>query len=169
MKWTLKCLDIVLMSIMHRAWTDWYFFLKIYVCLTKCDMKIIHNTDLACVITLNYCTYTNHVGVSPRALYCVVEASYGLGRSLGHCRPALPKGRKYQMVKTQTQSQDRRPVVYTNRWQIWVLFSFELLWGTANFVTQAFGDSPKLSSTGLAIQWLIRRSEFIASYKKYFY
>ena len=34
-----------------------------------------------------------------------------LGRSLGHCRPALPKGRKYQMVKTQTQSHDRRPVV----------------------------------------------------------
>ena len=29
------------------------------------------------------------------------------------------------------------------------------------------GDSPKLSSTGLATQ--IRRSEFIASYKKYFY
>ena len=64
-----------------------------------------------CAITLNYCTYTNHVGVSPRALYCVVDTSYGLGRSLGHCRPALPKGRKYQMVKTQTQSHVRRPVV----------------------------------------------------------
>ena len=58
-----------------------------------------------------YCTYTNHVGVSPRALYCVVDTSYGLGRSLGNCRPALPKGRKYQMVKTQTQSHVRRPVV----------------------------------------------------------
>ena len=64
-----------------------------------------------CAIKLNYCTYTNHVGVSPRALYCVVDTSYGLGRSLGHCRPALPKGQKYQMVKTQTQSHDRRPVV----------------------------------------------------------
>ena len=64
-----------------------------------------------CAITLNYCTYTNHVGVSPRALYCVVDTSYGLGRSLGDCRPALPKGRKYQMVKTQTQSHVRRPVV----------------------------------------------------------
>ena len=65
----------------------------------------------ACATTLNYCTYTNHVGVFPRALYCVVDSTYGLGRSLGHCRPALPKGRKYQMVKTQTQSHDRRPVV----------------------------------------------------------
>ena len=46
---------------------------------------------ISCAITLNYCTYTNHVGVSPRALYCVVDTSYGLGRSLGHCRPALPK------------------------------------------------------------------------------
>ena len=64
-----------------------------------------------CAITLNYCTHKNHVGVSPRALHCVVDTSYGLGRSLGHCRPALPKGRKYQMVKTQTQSHVRRPVV----------------------------------------------------------
>ena len=32
----------------------------------------------------------------------VVDAGYGLGRSLGDCRPALPKGRKYQMVKAQT-------------------------------------------------------------------
>ena len=85
----------------------------------------------ACAITLNYCTYTNHVGVSPRALYCVVDTSYGLGRSLGHCRPALPKGRKYQMVKTQTESHDRRPIVWTNRWQIWVSFSFEVCRGTA--------------------------------------
>ena len=65
----------------------------------------------ACEITLNYCMYTNHVGVSPRALYCVVDTSYGLGRSLGNRRPALPKGRKYQMVKIQTQSHVRRPVV----------------------------------------------------------
>ena len=71
----------------------------------------LNKTFASCAITLNYWTYTNHVGVSPRALYCVVDTSYGLGRSLGHCRPALPKGRKYQMVKTQTQSHDRRPVV----------------------------------------------------------
>ena len=65
----------------------------------------------SCAITLNYCTYTNHLGVSPRALYCVVDTSYGLGRYLGHCRRALPKGGKYQRVKTQTQSHIRRPVV----------------------------------------------------------
>ena len=52
------------------------------------NIKISHS----CAITLNYCTYTNQVGVSPRALYCVVDTSYGLGRSLGDCRPALQKG-----------------------------------------------------------------------------
>ena len=36
---------------------------------------------------------------------------YGLGGSLGDCRPALPKGGKYQMVETQTESYVRRPVV----------------------------------------------------------
>ena len=46
-----------------------------------------------------------------RVLYCGVDTSYGLGRSLGDCRLALPKGRKYQMVKTQTESHVRRPVV----------------------------------------------------------
>ena len=50
----------------------------------------------------------------------------GLGRSLGHCRPALPKGRKYQMVKTQTESHDRRPKVWTDQWQNWVPFPFEV-------------------------------------------
>ena len=35
------------------------------------------------------------VGVSLRVLYCVVDTDYGLGRSLGDCRPALPKGQKY--------------------------------------------------------------------------
>ena len=49
----------------------------------------------------------NHVkqGVSPRVLYCVVDTGSGLGRSLGECRPALPKGQKYQMVKTKTDSE----------------------------------------------------------------
>ena len=55
----------------------------------------------------------NHVklGVSLRLLYCVVDTGYGLGRLLGDCRPALLKGRKYQMVKTQTESHVQRPVV----------------------------------------------------------
>ena len=47
-----------------------------------------------------------------------------LWASLGDCRPALQEGWNYQMVKTQTESHDRRPIVWTNRWQIWVSFSF---------------------------------------------
>ena len=43
----------------------------------------------------------------------LVDTSFGLRRSLGDCRPALPKGRKYQLVKTQTESHVRRPVVWT--------------------------------------------------------
>jgi hypothetical protein len=61
----------------------------------------------------NFDCVRNHVklGVSLRVLYCVVDTGYGLGRSLGDCRPALPKGGKYKMVKTQTESHVRRPVV----------------------------------------------------------
>ena len=83
----------------------------------------------------------NHVklGVSLRVLYCVVDTGYGLGRSLGDCRPALPKGRKYQMVKTQTESHDRRPVVWTNQWQICVFFSFEVRWGTGGICHAGLG------------------------------
>ena len=38
----------------------------------------------------------NHVKleVSLRVMYCVVDTGYGLGRSLGDCRPALPKRSK---------------------------------------------------------------------------
>ena len=55
----------------------------------------------------------NHVklGVSLGVLYCVLDIGYGLGRYLGDCRPALPKGRKCKIVKTQTESQVKRPVV----------------------------------------------------------
>ena len=38
-----------------------------------------------------------------RVLYRVVDAGYGLVRSLGDCRPALLKGQKHQMVKAQTE------------------------------------------------------------------
>ena len=45
----------------------------------------------------------NHIklGVSLRVLY-MLDTGYGLGRSLGDCRPAFSKGQKYQMVKKQT-------------------------------------------------------------------
>ena len=73
----------------------------------------------------------NSRGFSLRVLYCVVDTGYGLGRPLGDFRPTLTKGQKYQMVKTKTESHDRRPIVWTNRWQIWVSFSFEVCLGMA--------------------------------------
>ena len=47
----------------------------------------------------------NHVklGIFLRVRYFAVDTGHGLGKSLGDCRPALPKGWKYQMVKTQTE------------------------------------------------------------------
>ena len=57
-----------------------------------------------CVIMLNG-------RFSLRILYCVVDTGYGLGGSFGDCRPALGKGQKYQMVKTQIESHDRGPIV----------------------------------------------------------
>ena len=67
------------------------------------------------------------------------------GRSVADCKPALSKGRKYQMVKTQSESHVRRPVVWTNRWQIWVFFSFEFLPGTAGIChTSLWGFSEAL-------------------------
>jgi hypothetical protein len=53
-------------------------------------------------------------GFSLRILYCVVDTGYGLGGSLGDCRPSLPKGQKYQMVKTQIESYNRRPILYVS-------------------------------------------------------
>ena len=53
----------------------------------------------------------NSRGFSLRILYCGEDTGYGLGKSLGDCKPALPKGRKYQMVKKKTESHDRRPIV----------------------------------------------------------
>ena len=101
---------IILVSLEHISSLEPICYFKSILKLWLMHFLRFYRNGL-CAITLNYCTYTNHVGVSPRALYCVVDTSYGLGRSLGHCRPALPKGRKYQMVKTQTQSHVRRPVV----------------------------------------------------------
>ena len=53
----------------------------------------------------------NSGGFSLRVLYCVVDTGYGLGRSLGDCRPALLEGRKCQMVTTPTESLNRRSIV----------------------------------------------------------
>ena len=56
-------------------------------------------------------TVHNLVKLTCKVMCCVVDTRYGLGRSLDDCRPALLKGLKYQMVKTQTESHVRRPVV----------------------------------------------------------
>ena len=55
----------------------------------------------------------NHVKleVPLRVLYCVVDTSNGLGRSLGDCIPTLPKGRKYQMVKTHSSKKIVKKIV----------------------------------------------------------
>ena len=86
-----------------------------YVCMchTGCIIHMICTMQLyrSKVGTISYIIMRNHVRlkVSPRILYC--DTGYGLGGSLGDCRPALPKGQKYQMVKTQTNSHNRRPIV----------------------------------------------------------
>ena len=56
-------------------------------------------------------TVHNLVKLTCKVMCCVVDTRYGLGRSLGDCRPALPNGQKYQMAKIQTESQDWRPIV----------------------------------------------------------
>jgi hypothetical protein len=53
-----------------------------------------------CLFVMNF----NSRGFSLRVLYCVVDTGYGLGRSVGDCRPALLEGQKFQMVKTQSES-----------------------------------------------------------------
>ena len=66
--------------------------------LSCCKKSPNQETDLGNITF--YCV-RNHVklGVSLRIVYCVLDTGYGLGGSLGDCRPALPKDRKYQMVK----------------------------------------------------------------------
>ena len=54
----------------------------------------------------------------------------GLADLLG-MQTCIAERSKYQMVKTQTESQVRRPVVWTNWWQIWIFFSFEVRRGMA--------------------------------------
>ena len=58
-------------------------------------------------VKLEYCSFAmnfNSGEFSLKVPYCVVDAGYVLGRSLGDYRPALLEGQKYQMVKTQTES-----------------------------------------------------------------
>ena len=61
------------------------------------------------LVSVTSCQVRNHVKLGV-FLYCVVDTGYGLGGSLGDCRPALPKVQKYQMVKKQTENHDWRPI-----------------------------------------------------------
>ena len=96
----------------------------------------------------------NHVklGVSLRALYFLVDTGYGLGRSLGDCRPALQKGRKYQIVKKKLRATLGGQEFEQTDGRSEFSFPLSFSGGQLKFVTQAFGDSLKLSSTGLATQ-----------------
>jgi hypothetical protein len=66
-------------------------------------------------------------------------------------RHALPEGQKYQMVKTKSESHDRKPIVWTTWWQIWVSFPLKSAEEWLDFVMWLLGGAPKLSSSGLAI------------------
>ena len=57
-------------------------FLKIF-CSVRNHVKLE-----ICSFVMNF----NSGGFSLRVLYCVVNTGYGLGRSMGECRPVLPKG-----------------------------------------------------------------------------
>ena len=93
----------------------------------------------------------NHVklGSSLRVPYFVVDAGYGLGRSLGDCRPALLKGWKYQMVKTQTVPRQEANSLKKTNGRSGFPFPLRFTRGWLEFVTQAYGDSPKIPSCGL--------------------
>ena len=140
------CMTVLLYYLWPASYSFYFFIfivnylLHLNVVMTNVSEVWINLTSILSVLTWMFIpnwyhsrAVRNHVklGISLRVLYCVVDTVYWLGRSLGDCRPALPKGWKYQMVKTQTENHVRRPVVWTNRWQIWVFFSFEVHRGTA--------------------------------------
>ena len=74
---------------------------------------VLHNGSESILkdVKLEICSFVmsfNIGGVSLRILYCAVNTGYGLCGPLGDHRPALPKGPKYQVVKRQTESHNRK-------------------------------------------------------------
>ena len=65
-----------------------------YALFQATSLGFINQTFDALVHGITKVDVRNHVklGVSLKVLYCVVDTGYGLGRSQGDCRPALPKG-----------------------------------------------------------------------------
>ena len=84
---------------------DHHLHYRVVVCLlfltSRKFLEVLGSGIVSCSVFCHYISLFVHNHVKQEVLYCVVDAGYGLGRSLGDCRPALPKDRKYQMVKTQ--------------------------------------------------------------------
>ena len=89
------------------------------ICFIKMAHKFVWNHIKLeiCLFVMNF----NSRGFPLRVLHCVVDTGYGLGRSLGDCRPALMKGQKYQMVKTQTEARSlNKPMADLGFLFLWV-------------------------------------------------
>ena len=90
----------------------------------------------------------------------MVDTGHGFGRSLGDCRPALPKVPKYQMAKTQTEkhwkSCNQSKVEIRVNEKKTELFHPSVVIGTRVFRT--LGKSQKKS---VAIFWIFRE-KFLA-------
>ena len=82
------------------------YLLHLNVAMTNVSEVWINLTSILSVLTWMFIPNWYHsravrnyvkLGISLRVLYCVVDTGYWLGRSLGDCRPALPKGQKYSV------------------------------------------------------------------------
>ena len=75
--------------------------------------KRIHRKEFSLLHYKKESVVRNHVKLRGFSKDTLLFGGYWLWawRISWNCRPALPKGRKYQMVKTQTESHDRRPIV----------------------------------------------------------
>ena len=60
----------------------------------------LHKIMCSVLSNLSELLVRNDVKLDIRLFVCMVDSGYGLGRSLRARRPALPKGQKYQRVKS---------------------------------------------------------------------
>ena len=75
--------------------------LKLHVILIRRKTK----KNMNCIARCTLCLEFLEILIPRRPLQPFLTLWYmRLGRSLGDCRPVSPKGQKYQMVKTQTES-----------------------------------------------------------------
>ena len=106
---------------------------RVVVCLlfltSRKFLVVLGSGIVSCSVFCHYISLSVHNHVKQEVLYCVVDAGYGLGRSLGDCRPALPKDRITKWLKHKL-CLVRRPSVEINWWQIWVSLSLEVHPGT---------------------------------------